>query len=209
MMTHLLLRASFLITGLMALLVASTLTVGQILGGDMLAFVSNRSGYAELYVMDVDLGMVYQLTDSYWFKYNPVWSPDGAQIAFVTWINNSMSEIDVIDASGWNLRRLSSDPQIIPALTWLPDSAEIMYGGSHLGRAVTYIMNADGTNRRRLSERMTPDGGRLTSPDESRIVFATEYEGNQDIYIMNADGSQRRRLTFDPGVDFDPVWRPE
>ena len=31
---------------------------------------------------------------------------------------------------------------------------------------------------------------------------------NRDIHMMSADGESVTRLTFDPGMDFDPTWRP-
>ncbi|MBI1855833.1 MAG: hypothetical protein HYR93_08235, partial [Chloroflexi bacterium] len=41
------------------------------------------------------------------------------------------------------------------------------------------------------------------------LVFEGQSDGeNKDIFFITAAGEQRTRLTKDPGVDFDPAWRP-
>jgi TolB protein len=79
--------------------------VGTGIINDEIAFVSTRTGYSEIYLMDVNRGFVENLTALSAFAYNPAWSPDGAQIAFESSHDGEFS-IWVTDASGRNLRRL-------------------------------------------------------------------------------------------------------
>jgi Tol biopolymer transport system component len=47
------------------------------------------------------------------------------------------------------------------------------------------------------------------SPDGLWIVYeGQEKNQNTDIIYVGIDGKKRVRLTTDPGLDFDPVWRP-
>lgn len=47
------------------------------------------------------------------------------------------------------------------------------------------------------------------SKDQHWIVFGSWPEGNNhDIYIFNSAALRLTRITFDPELDFDPVWRP-
>jgi Tol biopolymer transport system component len=47
------------------------------------------------------------------------------------------------------------------------------------------------------------------SPDGYWLVLESWPDGvNHDIYIMLPNGAERTQLTFDPALDFDPVWRP-
>ena len=47
------------------------------------------------------------------------------------------------------------------------------------------------------------------SPDGTSLIFEGLSENsNRDIYLMTANGENLTRLTVDPGVDFDPAWKP-
>ena len=66
-----------------------------------------------------------------------------------------------------------------------------------------------GQNEYRLSD--DPSGMREAdfSPDGEWLVFASNPDGvNYDIYFMRSVGTEIQQITIDPGLDFDPVWRP-
>jgi Tol biopolymer transport system component len=48
------------------------------------------------------------------------------------------------------------------------------------------------------------------SPDDKRLVFSQvdQNTGNSDIWVMDLAGGVPSRFTFDPAVDFSPVWSP-
>ena len=82
-----------------------------------IAFHSNRDGNYDIYVMDVDGGNVWQLTDG--GAGGPEWSPDGKQIAFSS-DRDGNSEIYVMNADGGNLRRLTHNQVMDTYYAWRP-----------------------------------------------------------------------------------------
>jgi Tol biopolymer transport system component len=47
------------------------------------------------------------------------------------------------------------------------------------------------------------------SPDGQWLVFEGKGpDENRDIFYASLSGEQRTRITTDPGIDFDPTWRP-
>ncbi len=88
-----------------------------------IAFVSDRDGNAEIYVMDADGSNQTNLTNNPannpYLAPVPAWSPDGSKIAFVS-DRDGNAEIYVIDADGSNPANLTNNPadDLFPA--WSP-----------------------------------------------------------------------------------------
>lgn len=62
-----------------------------------------------LYIVNVDSGLIRPLTMHPAFDYLPTWSPDGSQVAFVSLRENTF-DLYVVNRDGTNLRRLTYSP---------------------------------------------------------------------------------------------------
>ncbi len=88
--------------------------------GGRVAFVSERTGYSEIYVLDLATNQTTQLTNTApdprrgYPPYNkhPSWSPDGSQIVFFSDRDTfpPRNQIWIMDANGGGLRNLSPSP---------------------------------------------------------------------------------------------------
>ena len=77
-------------------------------------------------------------------------------------------------------------------------------GGNH--RQLTW-MDRSGTVRGTIGD---PDGSLSNprvSPDGRRVAVQRTVQGNEDIWLL--DGARTSRFTFDPAVEFRPVWSPD
>jgi Tol biopolymer transport system component len=150
----------------------------------------------------------------------PVWSPDGRRIAFV-----SVEDLYVMSADGSRIVRLTGDRNA-RSFSWSPDSARIVVGTYRYQQGVTVltapgqpviivitsgnevrtieVMNAEGGARRAIS--VAPgDSDPVWSPDGRRIAFLSSRDENWQLYAMNPDGSGVIRLTSE-GANDSPVW---
>ena len=176
-----------------------------------IAFVSNRDGNPEIYVMNADGTNLRRLT------YNPAednyqdWSPDGKKIAFTS-NRDGNSEIYVMNTDGSNQRRLTYNSAFDYRPRWSPDGTKIAFERSH-NDGITYdicVINADGSNERNLTNRpTTSDFFPRWLPDGSKIVFGSLRDGNSEIYVMDADGVNQHNLTNNPAVDWNPMVSPD
>ncbi len=168
-----------------------------------IAFVSNRDGNKEIYVMNTDGSGQTNLTNS---PNNndetPAWSPDGRQIAFA---RSSVTEqpiianttIQVMDSDGNNVSRLITQAGQ-PA--WSPDGTQLAVSG---GDDRISTIDIDGSNQVQL----TPGSGQnpVWSPDGQQIVF----DNIADLFVINSDGSDVTARTSSPADERYGAWSPD
>ena len=180
-------------------------------GGEQIAFVSNRDGNRDIYVVNIDGSNRRNLTNHGAPDSDPAWSPDGSQIAFRS-DRDGNAEIYVMDTNGNNLRRLTDSIAADFSPVWSPDGSQIAFTSNRSGSFDIYVMNAvDGSDPHPLTdtEASYNDHHPAWSPDGSQIVFVSDRDGNTEIYRMNADGSSLRRLTNHSAWDGNPAWSPD
>ena len=188
--------------------------------GRRIAFVSNRRGNFDIFVVNVDDGIgLRKLSRSPRNDYDPAWSPDGRAIAFqgrrdpppesergaCPLRRCERQEIYVVDSNGGGVRRLTRDWRFDGAPVWSPDGRKILF--EHRHHPDIWVMNADGSGRRNLTLSATQpfasDGAPAWSPEGRKILFVSNRgDGNWfEVYVMNADGSDKRKLTQLKGRD--------
>jgi Tol biopolymer transport system component len=82
---------------------------------------------ARLYVMDLAGGTARRLTDAAVGEHSPVWSPDGAWIAYATWSDSTGGEIYRTRSDGTGRpERVTRAPAYYDKLAWSPDGARLV-----------------------------------------------------------------------------------
>lgn len=175
-----------------------------------IAFVSDRDGNPEIYVMNDDRSSETRITYNPTGDFNPAWSPDGTQIAFYS-DRDGNGEIYVTNADGsGQARRLTTDPADDFNPSWSPDGTQIAFHSHrYRGAGRIFVMNADGSNVRRLTDPSFDDWSPVWSPDGTQILFNSSRAGNRDVWLMSSDGSGMTNLTRHPLDDWWPAWSPD
>jgi len=163
--------------------------------GRRIAFVSDRDGNEEIYVMAGDGTGQSRVTNDPARDDFPSWSPDGHRIAFERG-PGFPAEVYVVGSDGTGLVNLTNgegggDPD------WSPDGQKIAFEYQN----DILVMNTDGTGRTDLTNRPPPsdpsawDGvdGPDWSPDGGRIAYhytwGTRGFVNDEIRSINAGGT--------------------
>ena len=189
--------------------------------GEKVVFTSDRSGNRDLWVKDLTTGHLTALTATPYQEHRGITNPDGTQVAFSTFANES--EIYVMSLEGGLPQKLCADCGLRPVLNhWLRDGTKLLYyrRPSDGGRADRYhIFNVDnGKSTEILAKRprpellnipeISPDGrwaafSMSTADDGDPIFIAALGGGHQaesDSWIQITDGNQ---------IDRKPFWSPK
>lgn len=176
--------------------------------GERLAFMSERDGNPEIYVMNRDGTGQTRLTENPAWDTDPTWSPDGSRIAFTS-TRDGNPEVYVMNPDGTGQSRLTVDPAIDQQADWSPTGSRIAFESIRDGNFELYAMNRDGSGQTRLT--FSPGGSQEASwsPDGSQIAYTEGPEGRSELRILGASGGPVRRLStpsFDPHF---PAWSPD
>ena len=134
-----------------------------------LAFVSTRSGAAEVWVSNRDGSSPRQLTTFGRASMRvPHWSPDGKSILISAAVNGQ-PDLYAIDASTAAITRLTDDGEDEVAPSWSHDGRSVMFGARQGGAWQVMRLSLADRSRRPL----TSDGGysAIASPDGRSILF--------------------------------------
>ena len=180
-----------------------------------IAFVSNRDGNFEIYVMNPDGSGQTNVTNSPQPDFQPAWSPDGSRIAFSRIDENGSQNIWVMNADGSGQQKLSTVDGGEPS--WSPDGSRIVFTSFSPGFTdfEIHVMNANGTGDINITNNPADDFLPSWSPDGQWIVFSSNREKpvgqlqHISLYLMRADGSDVTRLTTFPGTEFIARWSPD
>jgi hypothetical protein len=184
-----------------------------------IVFDSNRDvGAADLYTVTPG-GTVARFTTSNGSS-DPVYSPDGSRIAFISTNPGGAYQVFLINADGSGRTQLTTNsaPKQEPA--WSPDGSQVAFVANSLDSdgqtdLEIWAINVDGTGLRQLTNNTVADTYPAWSPLGDKIAFVS----SADVYVMNSsDGGGRTNLTPDSppgcsptcyqGGDSDPAWSP-
>ena len=159
-----------------------------------IAFDSNREGNIEVYRMAPDGSDTVNLTNNPGDDFDPAWSPDGSQIAFVSNRANDQDGgqfIYVINADGSDARQLNLENES-KWPDWSHDGSRITYTNND----DIYVINADGSGQSiNLTNSPEKDIQSTWSPDGSQIAWLSGNDGNWNIFVMDTDSGNIRQIT--------------
>ena len=189
--------------------------------GQRLAFWGEqKGGHRDIWTVAADGGSEpLPVTDDGFVDWNPVWSPDGAYLYFLSNRGGEMNlwRVGIEERTG----RLQAEPE--PAT--LPSNNCQYLSFARNGGSLIYGQNTGSENVWQIG--FDPARGQVDgpatfltqglkryayfslAPDEQNFVYLARGEPQQDLFIADRAGTPLRRLTDDVAQDIVPRWSPD
>jgi len=184
-------------------------------GYGQIAFVSARSGQAQIWIVNVDGTGLKQISTTPSGACQPDWSPDGSRIVFTSPCKYNRetylgSGLFIIDVDGNNMVSLpiqgigSFDP------AWSPDGSKILFSALKTAdRPQIWITDLETGEFQILSVDLNRDLQPTWAPDGSHILFVSLRQGPYQIWTMAPDGSNQERFSVSGDLkNSNPVLSP-
>jgi serine/threonine protein kinase len=185
--------------------------------GEFILFTSLREGgIPQIYLMNISDRSAKLISDTDERRgMQASWSIDGQEIIFIS-SRNGPYQIWTMNMDGSSPARFSvSGGKKNEYPVWSPDQQMVVFTQSETEGAIPRLYAARYPDGALNETRVYPFAGNIPmrrvdfSPDGIWLVLESWPDGiNHDIFIMTPNGAERTQLTFDPAMDYDPVWRP-
>ena len=173
-----------------------------------IAYVTKSSQRFTLWVADSDGENAQSALASPEPIISPAWSPNGSQLAYVSF-ESRKPVIYAHDVATGRRRLLANFRGSNSAPAWSPDGRQIVATLSRDGGSQLYAIDSNGGEPRRLTQSSSIDTEPAFSPDGKFIYFVSDRGGSPQIYRMSATGSNVERVTFTGTYNISPVVSPD
>jgi len=139
---------------------------------------------------------------------SPAWSPDGRQVAYVSF-EYQKAVVIVQDLVSGQRRTVANFRGSNSAPAWSPDGRKLAVTLSLDGVAQLYLIDLGGGEMKRLTQSTAIDTEAVFSPDGQSIYFVSDRGGGPQIYRMPAAGGNAERVSFSGPYNISPVISPD
>lgn len=159
--------------------------------------VADSDGYGEQTLLALDEPIM-----------SPAWSPDGSQLAYVSFERGHAS-VYVQSLTTRQRTVLADFSGSNSAPAWSPDGKQLAMVLSRDGVSQLYIVRSDGSDLRRITFNESIDTEPSFLPDGKSLLFVSDRGGSAQIYRVPVEGGNAERLTFEGDDNFSPRASPD
>ncbi len=173
-----------------------------------IAYVTKAGGRFNLWVADSDGENAQSALASPEPIISPSWSPNGGQLAYVSF-ESRKPVVYIHDVASGKRRLVANFRGSNSAPTWSPDGNTLAVTLSRDGGSQLFLIDAKGGEPRRLTQSIGIDTEPVFSPDGTAIYFVSDRGGSPQIYRMPAQGGPANRVTNAGNYNISPAISPD
>lgn len=172
------------------------------------AYVTKSGTRFNLWVADADGENAQTALASLEPIISPAWSPNGGQLAYVSF-ESRKPVVYVHDVASGRRRLIANFRGSNSAPAWSPDGRTLAVTLSRDGGSQLFTIDANGGEPRRLAQSGSIDTEPAFSPDGKSIYFVSDRGGAPQVYRMGTAGAGVERVTFTGGYNISPALSPD
>jgi TolB protein len=176
--------------------------------GKSIVYSSTASGWAQLYLADLDGSNLRRLTNTRTIEVEPKVNPrSGAEIVFVSG-RSGPQQLYRMSIFGTDAERLTPGEGQASNPAWHPDGRHVAFAwtrGYEPGNFNIFVMDVATRQFVQLTHGAGRNENPSWAPDGRHIVFSSNRGRKTQIWSMLADGTQLKQLTAQ-GTNIMPVW---
>lgn len=173
-----------------------------------IAYVTKAAQRYNLWVADSDGENAQTALTSPEPIISPAWSPNGTQLAYVSF-ESRKPVVYAHDVATGKRRLIANFRGSNSAPVWSPDGHTLAVTLSRDGGSQLYTIDANGGEPRRLIQSGSIDTEPVYSPDGKTIFFVSDRGGAPQIYRTTATGGNVDRVTFTGSYNISPAISPD
>lgn len=139
---------------------------------------------------------------------SPSWSPDGQQLAYVSF-EQERPRIFIQQLTTGTRRMVADYPGLNSAPTFSPDGSRLAMVLSKDGNPEIYLLYLGSNRLQRLTNNPAIDTEPAWAPDGRSIIFTSDRGGTPNIYRLPITGGREERLTFEGRYNARGTFTPE
>lgn len=173
-----------------------------------IAYVTKAAQRYQLWVADADGENAQSALASPESIISPAWSPNGNQLAYVSF-ESRKPVVYTHDVVSGKRRLIANFKGSNSAPAWSPDGRTLAVTLSRDGGSQLYAIDAGGGEPRRLAQSSSIDTEPVYTPDGKSIYFVSDRGGAPQIYKIPVAGGNAERVTFTGSYNISPAISPD
>jgi len=171
-----------------------------------IAFVSDRDGAKEIYLMDYDGHDQRKVSGHKSISMSPSWSGQGDTLAYVSYFGGGGPALYLADIASGRKSPLVTEGSLNVSPSFSPDGRRVAFARAIGANIEIFSCARDGSGVRRLTNSPGIDTNPAWSPNGQEIAFTSSRAGSPQLYVMDSEGANVRRVTFQGEYNDGASW---